>query len=135
MDKKKLGINTAAGVLAIIGAVIFPVSWPIITTANIGSNVANMVGESGIGSMFSGVAMFFSVYAMIVIGSCMIGMVQSKQVGIKTTGHILGIIGGLYFIVGPFLNGITAMVLMILTAVFCLKQAPVEISATQKEQT
>ena len=61
------------------------------------------------------------VFAAVCMVLHIVGLVQSKKVGIKLTGNILGIIGhAIYLLLGAAL-GWVAMILTIISAVFTLK--------------
>lgn len=104
---KKLGINTAAGVLDIIASITYFFAIFIIVGEVLSSGTG---GSATVILLFGVVCLAVHIYAMI----------KSKQAGMKTTGHILGIVGhGLYVVLGA-LMGIPAMILCILAAVFTL---------------
>ena len=120
MEKKKLGINTAGGIIDIIGAVLYLAAIFVL----VGAAVNEAIGSGTDGST-EALAVFFIIFAVVGLVLHIIGLVQSKKANIKITGHVLGIIGhGIYVLFGVFLSW-AAMILCILAAIFTLMQKPV----------
>ena len=120
MEQTKLKINKTAGILAIIGAAIFPLAFWFVAAAVVG-DVYDIV-HGGSGGSTPMVAWFFNIYALVGLAVFIYALLESKKANIKTTGHVLGIIGNAYFFISPIFPGIVAMILLILAAVFTLKQ-------------
>lgn len=120
MEQTKLQINTVAGILAIIGAIVFPISFWIIAAFAIGDAANILQGGNTVAT--PAVAWLFNIYALAGLAVFIVALIQSNKAKIKTTGHILGIIGNAYYLIIPFFRGLIAMVLLILAAVFTLKQ-------------
>lgn len=113
---KKLGINTAGGILDIIGAIIYFLALFVIVGSAVGEAFA-----SGTVHTANGLATFFLIYAAISVIVHVVGLIQSRKVGIKMTGNILGIIGhAVYLLLGASFGWI-AMIIVIISAVFTLK--------------
>lgn len=111
--KKSLKINTLAGILDILGSIIYFFAVFIIFAGAFGS-------EDGSGaSMAANVMLMYAVVCLVIH---IVGLIKSKKEGMKTTGHILGIIGhGIYAVAGALVGGLPGMILCILSAVFTLK--------------
>jgi len=120
MEKTKLKINTAAGILDIINAILFISSWFIVFTAAVGDAFSGGTGSSAYAA-----GGFFYIMAAIGLVLHIMGLVKSKKVGISIVGHILGITGCGIFLLA-MLFAFPAMVLMILAAIFTLMQKNVE---------
>lgn len=116
---KKLGINVAAGILDIINTILVGLSWFVVGTAAVGEALDDSAAVT------SGVAIIF--YGMVGIGLIVhiVALVMSKKVGISITGHVVGIIGCALFLF-TMLLALPAFVLLIIAAVFSLKQSPVK---------
>ncbi|CAD5898337.1 MULTISPECIES: transporter [Carnobacterium] len=117
---KKLGINVAAGILDIINTILVGLSWFVVGTAAVGEAL-----DDSAAGVTSGVAIIF--YGMVGIGLIVhiVALVMSKKVGISITGHVVGIIGCALFLF-TMLLALPAFVLLIIAAVFSLKQSPVK---------
>lgn len=121
---KKLGINTAAGVIDIIGAVIYLIAIFVL----VGAAVSEVL-TTGDTSSTELIRNLFLVYAAVGVILHIVGLVQSKKVGIKLAGNILGIIGhAIYLLLGAAF-GWLAMILVIISAVFTLKDNKYQDSA------
>lgn len=81
---KKLGVNTAGGVLDIIGAVLYFIALFVI----LGSAVTEAV-TTGSTDTSNALATVFLVYAAVCVLIHIIGLVQSRKVCIKLVGNIL----------------------------------------------
>ncbi|KRK85483.1 hypothetical protein [Loigolactobacillus coryniformis] len=114
---KKLGINTAAGILDIINTILVATSWFVIGFAAIGE-------AGGAKGATSGAATFYYIFVGVGLILHIIGLLKSRKAGISITGHILGIIGTGIFLLSPAL-ALGTFVLLIIAAVFTLKQSPV----------
>ena len=114
---KKLGINTSAGILDIVNTILAATSWFVIGFAALGE-VGGAEGATG------GAAMFYYIFMGIGLVLHIIGLLKSRKAGISITGHILGIIGTGVFLLSPAL-ALGTFVLLIIAAVFTLKQTPV----------
>ena len=113
---KKLGVNTAGGVLDIIGAVLYFIALFVI----LGSAVTEAV-TTGSTDTSNTLATVFLVYPAVCVLIHIIGLVQSRKVGIKLVGNILGIIGHAVYLFFGAILGWVAMILVIISAVFTLK--------------
>ena len=120
-EKKKLGINTAAGIVDIVGAVLYLVALFVI----VGAAINEVVGTTGEGSTQT-IATVFMLFAIVGVVLHIVGLVQSKKVNLKITGHILGIVGHGIYVLLSALMGWAAMILCILAAIFTLMQKPVD---------
>ena len=107
---KKLGVNTAGGVLDIIGAVLYFIALFVI----LGSAVTEAVTTNTLATVFL-------VYAAVCVLIHIIGLVQSRKVGIKLVGNILGIIGHAVYLFFGAILGWVAMILVIISSLFTLK--------------
>lgn len=115
--KKGLSINVLAGILDILGAIIYFFAMFIIIVGSLGTKDGSGGGTA---------ATIFIVFAVISLIVHIIALIQSKKAQLKTSGHIIGIIGhALYAVLGALL-GIPAMVLCIIAAVFTLKNNKIE---------
>lgn len=120
MELQKL--NKIAGILAIVGAVVFPISFWFIAAAVVG-DVMNIL-EGGSGAVQTpAIAWVFNIFALILVGLFIYALIQSKKENLKTTGHVLGIIGSAYYFISPIFPGIVAMILLIIAAVQLLRLA------------
>lgn len=116
MEKRKLGINTTAGIMDILGAILYLVSLFVVA----GAAIAEVAGEAASGST-TGTAMFFYIFAGASLVIHIVALVKSRKAQISNVGNILGIIGhGLFLL--TMLMAIPALILCILAAVFTLKQ-------------
>ncbi|MDD8049615.1 MAG: hypothetical protein PHH04_08515 [Thomasclavelia sp.] len=107
----KLKVNTIAGILDIIGAVLYAFAIFVILGSAFSTDT----------STTEGVSTFFLVYAVVSVVVHIYGLVKSKQNNMPIAGHVLGIIEhGIYAALGALL-GIVAMILVIIAAVFTLK--------------
>lgn len=118
----KLKINTAAGILDIINVLLVAGSWIIVLIGAISESTVKSNGTIT-GSASGGVSVFF--YIMLGLGLILhiIGLIQSKKADISITGHVLGIIGSALFLVSMIFS-LPTFILLIIAAVFTLKQAP-----------
>ncbi|WP_409022645.1 transporter [Dellaglioa sp. P0083] len=119
----KLKINTAAGTFDIINTILVAFSWLIVILTGINKSTVTSHAVSGTSTLTSGTAIFF--YIMLGIGLILhiVALVQSRKADISITGHVLGIIGcGLFLLSMVF--ALPTFILLIIAAVFTLKQAP-----------
>ncbi len=115
-EVKKLGINTAAGVLDIIASIVYFLAIFILVGSAIEEGFTT--GQTSGTETMRNILLVFAAVCMVLH---IVGLVQSKKVGIKLTGNILGIIGhAIYLLLGAAL-GWVAMILTIISAVFTLK--------------
>lgn len=113
----KLKINTAAGILDIIGSVLYLIA----PFALVDNAIGEAVGGAEEGST-SGLATVFMIFAIATLIVHIVAFVKSKKVAISNVGNTLGIIGhALYVLLGIFM-AIPALVLSILAAIFTLRQ-------------
>ena len=113
---KKLGINTAAGVLDIIASIVYFLAIFVLVGSAIEEGFTT--GQTSGTETMRNILLVFAAVCMVLH---IVGLVQSKKVGIKLTGNILGIIGhAIYLLLGAAL-GWVAMILTIISAVFTLK--------------
>ena len=130
VKKMELGqLNRIAGILAIIGAAIFPLAFWFIAAAVVGDAVgtaANIAATGDVTGLFGGfsrpaIAWVFDAFALISLALFIYTLNLTKKANLEITGHILGIIGTAFFIISPIFPGIVAMILLILAAVFLMK--------------
>lgn len=118
--KKNLGVNILAGVVDIINAFLVLISWFVVLTAAVGEAAAG-----GSGHVTGGVGAFFYVVVGIGLVIHIVALVLSKKAGISIVGHILGIIGSACFVIS-MIFAFPALVLLILAAIFSLRQKNIE---------
>lgn len=113
---KKLGVNTAGGVMDIIGAIIYLTAIFVIVGSAVGEAVT-----MGTTSTAETLSTLFLIYAGVAVVVHIVGVVQSRKVGIKLVGNILGIIGHAIYLLFGAAFGWIAMIIVIISAVFTLK--------------
>ena len=125
MELQKL--NKLAGILAIVGAVIFPIAFWIVASVMVGEMSINWAtGDvGGIPTSRPAIAWVFDIFAVASLGVFIYALIQSKKEGLKTTGHILGIIATAYFVISPIFPGTVAMILLIIAAVQLMRLAKI----------
>ena len=108
--EKKLQINQAAGILSIVCAAVFAL-WLLF------------------------IFIMWAVWLLVIAGLVVniIALMQSQKEGISTTGQILGIVGCVVFAVFPILTAWPAAILMVLAAIFTLKQKNVAVNTDHTE--
>ena len=120
--KNKLAINTAAGILAAINAIILTFYNPFLLSGYEGTEAA---------SIMLGLLIFIILLLMIVaLVLHIIGLVRSKKHGISIVGHILGIIGALVTLLTITILSLISIILFFLSAIFTLRQKNVRQSST-----
>ncbi|MGL4521580.1 MAG: transporter [Bacilli bacterium] len=119
---KKLKINTAAGILDILMAILTAISIPMIFFSAFDEAFDSTGSSEG---TTDSIATFFLVAAIAVLILHIVALIKSKKAGFATTGHILGIIASSLFALGAILS-LPAFVLYIIAAVFVLKHKRAE---------
>lgn len=119
--KRKLSINTATGITDIIMAIICFFA-PIIIVGSAFDESLTEYGTTGTEGQTTSIIVFLVILSIISLILHIVALLKSKKVSISTTGHILGIVGAVIFMIIPAISGIPAMVLYILAAVYTLKQ-------------
>jgi len=118
--KHKLGINTASGVFAIINAIVlffytrFLWSETALTSTN---------------TNYSMLGLTFIIIIILMITALIlhiIGLAQSKKMGISVAGHILGIIAAVITLLTLTFFSFISIILFILAAIFTLKHKKVK---------
>ena len=136
MQPTKLKINLAAGIINFVcAAILFPaaVFFAISTMRMIGeiwnfaltsymphSSTPGFSESYGIGFFLFWIASALPIAAAITLN--IIGLVQSRKVGISIIGHILGIVGAASFRFLPAFIDFGSPILLIIAGIFCVKQ-------------
>ncbi|MEE6716047.1 transporter [Schleiferilactobacillus harbinensis] len=116
IKREKTGWNIAAGVLNIINAVLMLVYWPVAMSAALSDGFGGT-------NVTTGAVAFFQVINVIVLAVNLIALIVSHKHQISIVGHILGIIGDVFFMIGGWASFVN-LVMSILAAVFVLLQHP-----------
>ena len=108
-NKRTLSINTTAGILDIILAIVSLIALPLVLAEGLSNGTTTM-------------ATFFWILMAVGLALHIVGLNKSRKAQISIVGHILGIVGtGLYLGFGVLLS-FPSLVLLILASIFTLMQ-------------
>lgn len=122
---RKLPINTYIGITDIIMTVICFFA-PIAIVSSAASESFIEFGTPGTEGQTASLVIFFVIISIISLILHIAALLKSKKASISITGHILGIVGAIVFMLMPAVTGIPAMILYILATVFTFKQKNID---------